>query len=106
MPTKRRRVPHVQRPALSPAAIYLLMTGRISASYLFGWANLHWDMAPFNHDPLAWRHSVLTPQIGAWLDTEGRTYGVEPWALTGRCPRRADVTAWERAFRAEHGRHP
>jgi hypothetical protein len=104
MPTKRRRVPHVQRPALSPAATYLLMTGTFAASYLFGWANLDWDMEPFKHDKDAWRNATLTPALAVWIEAEGRAAGFEAWALTGRCPRGAAVAAWKAAFLAEHGR--
>lgn len=104
MPTKRRRVTHAQRPALSPAAIFLLMTGRASEQWLPGWANLFWDQEPYKHDLGAWRRAIWTPEIAAWLETEAREHGVHPWALTGRRPRRADSAAWEAAFLAEHGR--
>jgi hypothetical protein len=93
------------RPALAPAAIYLLMLGRFVPSYLPGWAGLHWEMTPFAHDPEAWRASVMTPEIAAWLEAEAAAHGFRPWALTGRGPRGAGVAAWEGAFLAEHGRH-
>jgi hypothetical protein len=104
MPTKRRRVHRVQRPALSPAAIFLLMVGRFAPPGLFGWANLFWDQAPFDHDVVKWRDAVMTPAIAAWLETDAHAHAFSPWAITGRRPRGAGVPEWERAFLSEHGR--
>lgn len=96
------RLKQTQPPDLVPAAVYLLMTGSFVQASVHGWAGLHWQMTPFAHNPQAWRDSVMTPEIGAWLAEAAAAYHFEPWALSGSCPRGDGVSAWETAFIREH----
>lgn len=103
MPTKRRRIPRLARPDLSPAAIFLLMTGTYAQSYLPGWANLDWDLAPFDHDEEAWRDEVW-PAVAEALTADAAAAGFRPWAASGRRPRTPAAQAWMTTFLAQHGR--